>query len=97
MRAEQVFLYSLAIFPCGWAAVAYLYWFHVVPAVRKQRGPKALLEATFQINLTGHLQQYCLIAKRENDRKMMGIYNLLSALVALSVSAFLVGILATVF
>lgn len=97
MESERLFFCSLVAFACGWAVVAFLYFFKVIPEVKRRRGWRTVLEAGLQLNLAGHIREYGMIAKQENDKKMLRIFYSLNVLVVLSVLAFLSGILTTLF
>ena len=96
MGSERLFFCSLVVFACGWAAVAFLYFLKVIPAVRKKRGWRTIFEAGLQLNFAGRVREYGSLAKHENNRGMLGIFYLLNVLVVLSVAAFLIGVLATI-
>lgn len=96
MGTEPLFFSSLAVFTCGWGAVAFLYFFKVIPAVRKKRGLKTIFEAGLQLNFARHVREYGSLAKHEKNKGMLVIFYVLNVLVVLSILAFLTGVLATI-
>jgi len=96
MRSEYLFFSSLVAFTCGWAVVAFLYFVKVIPVVKRKRGWRTVFEAGLQLNFAGHIREYGVLAKQENNRGMLKTFYLLNILIVLSVLAFLVGVLSTV-
>ncbi|TAL05627.1 MAG: hypothetical protein EPO07_03305 [Verrucomicrobia bacterium] len=97
VNAESIFFYSLVAFALSWSVIAALYFFKVIPIVRRLHGERILLEATFQLNLTRHIKEYGLVARQEQNKAMLRTFHLLNSLIVLSVLFFLTGVLATLF
>ena len=96
MSSENQFIAGTVIVGCLWVAVTFLYLFKIVPAIKKKRIWKTLIEVGLQCNFGGNIRQYGIIAKETNDRTMLKIYYLLNTLVVISMLFFLLTVLSTI-
>ena len=78
MGSERLIFFSGACFISGWGCVAFLYLVKVIPAIKKRHGWRAVFEASLQ---------YGVIARQENDKRMVRTFYLLNILVTFSVVA----------
>lgn len=97
MNGSHIFLGSAVLFICGWSAVALLYFFAVIPELKKTHGRKVCLEAGFQLNFSRHIREYGALAKQEKDGRKLKIFYLINILICASIIAFLTGILSAIF
>ncbi len=96
MNDSHIFISCSILFICGWSIVALLYLFAVIPELKKH-DRKVLFEAGFQLNLSGHIREYGLLAKQEKNKRKLNIYYLINVLICASIFTFLAGVLSTVF
>jgi hypothetical protein len=92
MERNTLFLLASILFACGWGAVAILYFFKVIPVIKRRRGWKTLLEAGLQLNFPRHISDYGRIAKEEHNQPRLVVFYSINALVILSAACLLCGL-----
>jgi hypothetical protein len=76
--------------------MAVLYFFKVIPTLKRLRGWKPVLEAALNVKFTRHIKEYGRIAREQHNQTMLVVFYSINAGIVFSVVSLLIVLAQTV-